>query len=58
MTIVAAPVLASLLGLAAAGLFTGNAHAQSLKQQAVGTWTLVSVKVGDCLLYTSDAADE
>jgi hypothetical protein len=47
MTIVATPILASLLGLAAVGLFAGSAQAQSLKQQAVGTWTLVSVKVGD-----------
>jgi hypothetical protein len=47
MTILATPVLASLLGLAAAGLFAGSAQAQSLKQQAVGTWTLVSVKIGD-----------
>jgi hypothetical protein len=51
MTIVAAPVLASLLGIAAAVLFAGGAQAQSpaqsLEQQAVGTWKLVSVKVGD-----------
>ena len=47
MTLIAAPVLASLLGLAAVGLFAGSAQAQSLKQQAIGTWTLVSVKVGD-----------
>ena len=47
MTVLAAPVLASLFGLAATGLFAGGAQAQSLKQQAVGTWTLVSVKVGD-----------
>ena len=47
MTSLATPVLASLLGLAAAGLFAGSAQAQSLKQQAVGTWTLVSVKIGD-----------
>lgn len=47
MTILSAPILASLLGLAAVGFFVGSAQAQSLKQQAVGTWTLVSVKVGD-----------
>ena len=51
MTILATPVLASLLGLVAAGVFAGSAQAQSLKQQAVGTWTLVSVKVGDTDAY-------
>jgi Zn-dependent M28 family amino/carboxypeptidase len=45
MTILAAPALASLLGLAAASVLAGSAQAQSLKQQAVGTWTLVSVTV-------------
>ena len=45
MTILTAPMLASLLGLAAVGLFAGSAQAQSLKQQAVGAWTLVSVTV-------------
>jgi len=51
MTILATPMLASLLGLAAAGFFAATAHAQSLKQQAVGTWKLVSVKVGDAEPY-------
>lgn len=41
----ATPVVASLLGLAAVGLFAGAANAQAVKQQAVGTWTLVSVTV-------------
>ena len=39
------PVVASVLGLAAVGLFAGAANAQSVQQQAVGTWTLVSVTV-------------
>ncbi|HYC18343.1 MAG TPA: lipocalin-like domain-containing protein [Pseudolabrys sp.] len=47
MTVLATPVVASLLSLATMDLFAGSAQAQSLKQQAVGTWTLVSVKVGD-----------
>ena len=37
MTILTTSVFASLLSLAAAGLFAANAQAQSLKQQAVGT---------------------
>jgi len=45
MTHLAAPALASLLGLAAASVIAGSAQAQSLKQQAAGTWTLVSVTV-------------
>ncbi len=45
MTILSAPMLASLLGLAAVGVFAGSAQAQSLKERAVGTWTLVSVTV-------------
>jgi hypothetical protein len=51
MTILAAPLLASLLGLMAAGFFAGSAQSQSLNHQAVGTWTLVSVKVGDADAY-------
>ena len=45
MLMFATPVVASVLGLAAVGLFAGAANAQSVQQQAVGTWTLVSVTV-------------
>jgi hypothetical protein len=48
MTIFAMPVLALTLLVAAMATPAG---AQSLKQQAVGTWTLVSVNVGDAEPY-------
>ena len=45
MIIFAKSVIASVFGLAAAGLFAGTANAQSVKEKTVGTWTLVSVTV-------------
>jgi hypothetical protein len=51
MKFFARPVAAAVVGLCALWLFAGPAYAQSVQQKAVGTWTLVSIKVGDAEPY-------